>query len=98
MVTVPNTIYSETYGWFTGFLVIYRYSPITFILFTVVKMIESHDTVSEMQLWVFLLVSLFGQFFLENLSIANSLIILIGMVVYFFVKKTQLFLNCRIYA
>lgn len=40
-----------------------------------------------MQLWVFLLVSLFGQFFLENLSIANSLIILIGMVVYFFVKK-----------
>lgn len=50
-------------------------------------MIESHDTVSEMQLWVFLLVSLFGQFFLENLSIANSLIILIGMVVYFFVKK-----------
>ena len=49
-------------------------------------MIESHDTVSEMQLWVFLLVSLFGQF-LENLSIANSLIILIGMVVYFFVKK-----------
>ena len=45
-----------------------------------------------------LLVSLFGQFFLENLSIANSLIILIGMVVYFFVKKTQLFLNCRIYA
>ena len=29
---------------------------------------------------------------LENLSIANSLIILIGMVVYFFVKKTQLFL------
>lgn len=34
-----------------------------------------------------LLVSLFGQFFLENLSIANSLIILIGMVVYFFVKK-----------
>ena len=23
MVTVPNTIYSETYGWFTGFLVIY---------------------------------------------------------------------------
>ena len=88
MVTVPNTIYSETYGWFTGF---FSYIPATvlslFILFTVVKMIESHDTVSEMQLWVFLLVSLFGQFFLENLSIANSLIILIGMVVYFFVKK-----------
>ena len=81
---------------------IFSYIPATvlslFILFTVVKMIESHDTVSEMQLWVFLLVSLFGQFFLENLSIANSLIILIGMVVYFFVKKTQLFLNCRIYA
>ena len=55
-------------------------------------MIESHDTVSEMQLWVFLLVSLFGQFFLENLSIANSLIILIGMVVYFFVKKLSYFL------
>ena len=54
MVTVPNTIYSETYGWFTGF---FSYIPATvlslFILFTVVKMIESHDTVSEMQLWVF---------------------------------------------
>ena len=88
MVTVPNTIYSETYGWFTGF---FSYIPATvlslFILFTVVKIIESHDTVSEMQLWVFLLVSLFGQFFLENISIANSLIILIGLVVYFFVKK-----------
>ena len=39
-----------------------------------------------------LLVSLFGQFFLENLSIANSLIILIGMVVYFFVKRLSYFL------
>ena len=53
MVTVPNTIYSETYGWFTGFLVIYATVLSLFILFTVVKMIESHDTVSEMQLWVF---------------------------------------------
>ena len=73
---------------------IFSYIPATVLslLFFLRKIIESHDTVSEMQLWVFLLVSLFGQFFLENVSIANSLIILIGLVVYFFVKKTQLFL------
>lgn len=83
LIIIPSGIYSETYGWMAGF---YNYIPSTiislFILYTIIYILYEDKEASINHLWLFLTACLFGQLFIENITIYNSLIILTGAVIY----------------
>ena len=84
-IIIPSSIYSETYGWFAGF---YNYIPSSivslFILYSIIYILYGEKEASINHLWLFLIACLFGQLFIENMTIYNSLMILIGSIIYFF--------------
>ncbi|MEQ5990258.1 DUF6056 family protein [Staphylococcus saccharolyticus] len=88
LLCMPSSIYGETYGWFAGF---YNYILSTiialYIFYIVVRIVDDNKIFSDIYLWLFLLASLCGQFFLENISITNNLVILIGSILYFYFKR-----------
>lgn len=83
LIMIPSGVYSETYGWLAGF---YNYIPSSiislFILYTIIYILYGDEEASINHLWLFLTACLFGQLFIENITIYNSLIILIGASIY----------------
>ncbi|MEB6612976.1 hypothetical protein [Staphylococcus pasteuri] len=83
LLIMPRVIYRETYGGFDGF---FRYVPSTlisvFILFIVVLTIYKLEMLSTKWIVLFLICTLLGQFFVENITLYNILILLIGNIVF----------------
>lgn len=83
LIMIPSSIYSETYAWFAGF---YNYIPSSlislFIFYTIIYIIYWNKVATINHLWLFLIACLFGQLFVENMTIYNILIILIGTILY----------------
>lgn len=83
LLMMPRVIYREIYGDFDGF---FRYVPSTlisiFILFIVVLTIYKIELLSIKWIALFLICTLLGQFFVENITLYNILILLIGNIVF----------------
>lgn len=91
MVTMPNEIYKQTYGWFAGF---YNYVPATlcvlFILWFIVTVLFYRNSHKPSTNIIFYCVCFGGQFFIENATLFNTLIIAIALVLHiYFYKKVH---------
>ena len=83
-IIIPSSIYSETYGWFAGF---YNYIPSSIVSLLFYILLYIYFMVRKKRVSIifgFLIACLFGQLFIENMTIYNSLMILIGSIIYFF--------------
>lgn len=87
MLLIPTTMYSQIYGWFAGF---YNYVPATlcalFLLRCYLKLYEGWS-LTRIERNVALLLALIGQWFMENMTIFNVVIIALLIVMLWFKYK-----------
>ncbi|MGO1997235.1 MAG: DUF6056 family protein [Staphylococcus equorum] len=80
MVTIPSEIYKQTYGWFAGF---YNYVPATlcvvFILWFIVTVLFERRGLTPVTNIVFYIICFIGQFFMENTTLFNSMILVLAI-------------------
>ncbi|QJX55281.1 hypothetical protein EYQ96_03960 [Staphylococcus warneri] len=83
ILMMPRIIYRDTYGNFAGF---FSYVPSTvlsiLILFVVVVSIYKCEELNTTWISLFLISTLLGQLFVENLTLYNMLILIIGNVIF----------------
>lgn len=87
MLLIPTTIYSQIYGWFAGF---YNYVPATlcalYLLRCYLKLLEGWSLDSWERRGA-LFVALIGQWFMENMTIFNVVIVTLFIVGIWFKYK-----------
>lgn len=91
MVTIPSEIYKQTYGWFAGF---YNYVPATFCVLFIIWYIstilfkqKSLDPVTNI---LFYCVCFVGQFFMENTTLFNTMILFLPIYYFFIYEQFEL--------
>ncbi|WP_436861767.1 DUF6056 family protein [Staphylococcus caeli] len=88
MLTIPSEIYKQTYGWFAGF---YNYVPATFcalfIIWYIVSVLFKNSRLSLILNIIFYVVCFIGQFFMENTTLFNTMILFIAIILHVILHK-----------
>ncbi|SCS65261.1 DUF6056 family protein [Staphylococcus caeli] len=88
MLTIPSEIYKQTYGWFAGF---YNYVPATFcalfIIWYIVSVLFKNSRLSPTLNIVFYVVCFVGQFFMENTTLFNTMILFVAIILHIILYK-----------
>lgn len=93
-VAIPIDIYSQTYGWLSGFA---NYNIVVFLLLLIIYFISNENSKTSTIFLIFT-AGLATQLFLENISVVNILLSLLFLLFSFFKKRkrkiaTSLFLS-----
>lgn len=85
LMTIPMSIFSQTFGWFSGFA---NYNISTALLLLIFYLIFKKNFTWFLGLFLFLL-AMITQLFLENVTIINMLISFVALVLLVVFKKEQ---------
>lgn len=88
MITIPSEIYKQTYGWFAGF---YNYVPATFcvlfILWFIATVTFERTRLKPLTNIAFYCVCFIGQFFMENTTLFNSMMLILAIAIHLFLYR-----------
>ncbi|MFQ3837600.1 DUF6056 family protein [Staphylococcus pseudoxylosus] len=88
MLTIPSDIYKQTYGWFAGF---YNYVPATFCVLFIIWYISTilfkQKNLDPITNILFYCVCFLGQFFMENTTLFNTMILILAIVLHILIYR-----------